>query len=124
MGMGINIPPWGRGWRQKFPRKQFGAGNGDSFLRTFPAPLTSLAIPSGLMLYTLSDHKKTVTVVVFIWWLGVFMMVYFSRMDDPWYKEIQDLDFRKVTCFLLNSRLYHNLCCCTSCHILLNLSLI
>jgi hypothetical protein len=42
MGMGINIPPWGRGWRQKFPRKQFGAGNGDSFLRTFPAPLTSL----------------------------------------------------------------------------------
>jgi hypothetical protein len=36
-------------------------------------------IPYGFMLYTLSDHKKTVTAVVFIWWLGGFMMVYFPN---------------------------------------------
>ncbi|MCI89915.1 hypothetical protein A2U01_0111204, partial [Trifolium medium] len=23
---GTNIPPWGRGWRQKLPRKHFGTG--------------------------------------------------------------------------------------------------
>ncbi|MCI62039.1 hypothetical protein A2U01_0083296, partial [Trifolium medium] len=27
MGMETNIPPWGRGWRQKLPRKHFGVGN-------------------------------------------------------------------------------------------------
>ncbi|MCI90183.1 hypothetical protein A2U01_0111474, partial [Trifolium medium] len=28
MGMRKNIPPWGRGWRQKLPRRHFGTGNG------------------------------------------------------------------------------------------------
>ncbi|KAK2388914.1 hypothetical protein QL285_062551 [Trifolium repens] len=44
--------------------------------------MVCFAVPSGLMLYTLSDHKKIVTVVVFIWWLGRFMMVYFPNLFE------------------------------------------
>jgi hypothetical protein len=44
--------------------------------------MVCFVVPSGLMLYTLSDHKKIVTVVVFIWWLGRFMMVYFPNLFE------------------------------------------
>ncbi|MCI59051.1 hypothetical protein A2U01_0080306, partial [Trifolium medium] len=30
MRMETNIPPWGWGWKQKLPRKHFGAVNGEA----------------------------------------------------------------------------------------------